>query len=380
MIPGMSNESFRKEEQPVSAEKEPIAPAAESEPEKAPLVEAVDDLVIAEKEEALSKLRSELQDWGQEKAQAELVPQEEERAEEFLQRVTQAFIDDKSGVGAKMVFEKGMNIQNDPQYQAVMREAVGHLEALDALPHEKFSAEKNQRTLEKVASLIGKATNRGKEEEGTVSYAHTNQVRSFRGKANKADNTPYAHSLFRLGLESAEADAYLARKLEGKRIVLLGGGNSLDDLLHAKDIHPAEVVNVDPFITQEKLERNDGTPYRSVPFRAEDPGLVEALRSEGVGEADEVWSSYSVPYYLDSAEDIAGLFANVRGLLAEDGSARITPLKLQSVEGNQEQFESASEQILAEVSSLLDDAGYNAYVVGETLVIEKLPDAEQSAS
>jgi|GEM_PF-2305906 len=370
----MGIESFKRERPPTAAEQaeaiqEALVPES-PEREGQPLEKGNEP---GDRAAVIDRLGDELRGWRQEATDAELAPFGDERPEEYLERVTQSFIDDKYGAGATMIFEKGANIQNDSRYQAAMRKAIGLLEEMESRPREKFSSLKNEQTFAQVVSLIGSASNRGKELEGMTSYAHTNQERVFRGKANKADNTPYAHSLFRLGFESDEADAYLARRLAGKRIVLLGGGHSLDDLLHAPDIHPAEIVNVDPFITEEKIDRNDDTPYRSVPFRAEDPRLVEELRAEGVAEADEVWSSYSVPYYLDSAEDIAGLFGNVRGLLAENGSARITPLKIQSVEGGEDQFAAASAELLAEVRSLLDDEGYNAYVVGETLIVERLP-------
>lgn len=165
-------------------------------------------------------------------------------------------------------------------------------------------------------------------------FNKTNQERSFFPNEFKKDGFPYSYSLFEVAnINSDEARQYLGKKLNNKTICLLGGGKSMQDLVESDFIHPELIVNVDPFLDEESINRNIHNNYKSIDVKADDPELSKKIEKEGVSaQFDEIWASYSVPFYNINPEEISNLFNNIHKMLAEGGSCRITPLDTQNQE------------------------------------------------
>lgn len=302
-----------------------------------------------------------------------LSPLVDERPEEYLSRITQLIYKKKYGGNRTFIFDKGMNIHSDSEYSDYVTKALKLIDI--GQKKEKFSDEKNQKTLAEIEKSLTQATNKAKiDESDQATFSHTNQQRSFFGKATKTDNIPYSHSLFGIGLNSLEAVNYLQGKVKDKTIYLLGGGDSLRDLITSPDLAPKQVVNIDPYVGTESIEKGKNGNYMSFGVEAQNPNAVkETLDAHNIEPADEIWASYSVPYYLSTPEDINGLFQTIKQSLAENGTARITPLALQGGDG----FEKAKEELMNQVQSLMSSQDYNVYLTtgsaGGTLFIERLP-------
>jgi len=195
-------------------------------------------------------------------------------------------------------------------------------------------------------------------------FSETNQERFFFPSRYKKDGIYYSGSLFNVHSKSPEAIEYLKNKLDGKVIYLLGGGKSANDLLHDTQINPKQVVNIDPFISEEDIERNKKGFYRSIPERADSKNLMEEVNSKKIGLADEIWASYSVPFYNESQEEIDNLISNIKGLLKEGGNCRITPISTQN--------EQAKQAIMNNLKQIVDSKEYNIHADKNTLIIHKL--------
>jgi hypothetical protein len=107
-------------------------------------------------------------------------------------------------------------------------------------------------------------------------------------------------------------------------------------------------------------------------INAEDSGAVTyAMKERQIDGFDEIWASYSVPYYLGSPDQIKGLFTTIKSMLLEGGTARITPLKIKDSDTND-----GVDELINQVKIILDSSEYNAYFVdhplGGTLFIKKL--------
>ena len=195
-------------------------------------------------------------------------------------------------------------------------------------------------------------------------FSETNQERSFFPSRYKRDGIYYSGSLFNVHSKSPEAIEYLKNKLDGKVIYLLGGGKSANDLLQDTQINPKQVVNIDPFISKENIERNKKGFYRSITERADSKNLMEEVNSKKIELADEIWASYSVPYYNESQEEIDNLISNIKGLLKEGGNCRITPISTQN--------EQAKQAIMNNLKQVIDSKEYNIHADKNTLIIHKL--------
>lgn len=136
----------------------------------------------------------------------------------------------------------------------------------------------------------------------------------------------YAKKLFFVDKDTIETQSIFQKLLEDKKILVLGGGNSLVDLCSSGTIKPRQIVDIDPYRIAESLEKGKNDNYQSFAYRAEDGALPSKLSKFGF--FDEVWALYSVPHYLRSEKDIATLFLNIDALLAPGGVARIFPLTL----------------------------------------------------
>lgn len=204
-----------------------------------------------------------------------------------------------------------------------------------------------------------------------VSCENLNTERSFFGTSKNMD-TPYVQSLFLIGGSYEAVKEYVYYKINGKKVSLLGGGNSIADLLSDENIHPSVVINIDPYITSEKSDKEKSYPYVSLPIKAEDSGaVISAMQERQIDGFDEVWASYSVPYYLENPDEIKNLFTTIKSMLLEGGTARIVPLKIKDNGTND-----GVNELINQVKIILDSPEYNAYFVnhplGGTLFIKKL--------
>ncbi len=207
--------------------------------------------------------------------------------------------------------------------------------------------------------------NENSEHEDRVDFfSETNQGRSFFPSHYKKDGIYYSGSLFNVHSNLPEAREYLKNKLDGKVIYLLGGGKSANDLLQDNQINPKKVVNIDPFISKEDIERNKKGFYRSISERADGKNLIKEVNSKNIELADEIWASYSVPFYNESAEEIDNLISNIKGLLKEGGNCRITPISTQN--------EQAKQAMMCNLKQIVDSKEYNIHADKNTLIIHKL--------
>jgi hypothetical protein len=76
-------------------------------------------------------------------------------------------------------------------------------------------------------------------------------------------------------------------------------------------------VNIDPFVDAENIDKNTKNIYRSVNTKADDPLLESILQKDGLEKADEIWASFSVPFYNKTPKEIQNLFTNIDLLLKE---------------------------------------------------------------
>lgn len=175
-------------------------------------------------------------------------------------------------------------------------------------------------------------------------------------------------------------DDLIKLRIENKNILLLGGGNSVLDILIHEDtfVSPKSVTNVDPYIHEELIQKNLKKIYQSVTMKAEDVNLPEELEKQSIPKSDEIWATFSVPFYLEKVEEIENLFKNIDKLLAPGGTARIWTLQLGSLEDkkplfNPDSFEERKEAWLKSVKSLIDTGRYNLEILeGKSMHLQKL--------
>ncbi len=188
---------------------------------------------------------------------------------------------------------------------------------------------------------------------------------------------PLIESLFDLDCLSKEHRKELLRKiLDNKKIILLGGGDSINDLILESDIKPSSIVNIDSFIKFEDKDKNQRKNYRSIVLEAES----EELKNFGIEKADEIWATWSVPMYLETAKDIENMFKNIDHLLAVNGILRIHPLFLLDFkrDGHEmfdraEKFEVRKSAWVKSVSELLKTERYNMYIMNNsTMLLQKI--------
>lgn len=296
----------------------------------------------------------------------------EERSEEYLYRVSGQLRAERL-IDSKFDLVKA-HPQNSPEYGEFMKSIIAEVREHDKLPKQKFSEEKQAEALENIRKNISRAGNKplpGNNE--SLDFAHTNQSRDFFGdrKSGKIDNKPYSATLFNIGIDTPETREYFAEKLEDKTIFLLGGGDSIKDLINSKEHSPKNVVNFDPYITSESVEKFEEGVYKSIPIPVQDSEQIKVeLEKEKIPQADEIWASYSVPYYLSTPKEVEGMFDTVRNSLAENGTARIAPLSIQRE--NEALYKTASAEIMNQAQEIARSPDFNIFATGETMFIERL--------
>lgn len=238
----------------------------------------------------------------------------------------------------------------------------------------KFSEDKNNEIflkLDKKITSSSKDSGMGGNNEKIDYYANTNQTREFFSYGRKHDAYSYSSMMYGLPenfINTEEGKEYLHNKIDDKTIFLFGGGDSIKDLLKSEEFKPKEVINFDPFIKEEAVDKNPNGIYKSLMISASD----EKIRNMELPKADEVWATYSVPFYLDSKEDIKGLITNMSSVLKEGGNARFSPIAVQSIEKDGENFESRKEALMDSIKHLIDSSEYNVSIFNDTLKIHKI--------
>lgn len=250
----------------------------------------------------------------------------------------------------------------------------------------KFSDGKNKKIFDTFLNKIGGASKEtaGQSDDKLEYYNNTNQLRNFFDRnreeaGNTKDNHSYALMMFGLPenfIKTQEGKEYLHNELDNKTIFLFGGGDSIKDLLKSEEFKPKRVINFDPFVKEESIDKNPEGIYESQMISASDKKIREMTENNEIPKADEVWATYSVPFYLDSSEDIKELIKNMTSVLSEGGNARISPIAVQSTEKDGENFETRKQVLIDSIKSLLDSPDYNITVFNDTLKIHKIKKQE----
>lgn len=243
---------------------------------------------------------------------------------------------------------------------------------------EKFSKEKNEITFSKLDKKItGSVKNSasGDKYDKMDYYANTNQTREFFHHGRSRDAYSYSSMMFGLPdsfINTIEGKEYLHHKIDDKTIFLFGGGDSIKDLLKSEEFKPRRVINFDPFVKEESIDKNPNNIYESQTISASDKKIREMVDSNKISRADEVWATYSVPFYLDKSEEIKELLINMASVLNEGGNARISPIDVQSREKDGESLETRKRALIDSIKNLLDSSDYNVSVFNNTLKIHKI--------
>lgn len=318
----------------------------------------------------------------------------EEQIEEYMERVTLM----REGYTGGIRLEKALNSQS--KYKEDMTRAL--LKAVQESSASKFTKEKGEQELEKLSARVTFASNEAKEDgEGSVSFEHTNRSRWFYGFAEGTDDIPYSQLLFGVHCDPELADdsalSYFKALLDDKNILMLGGGKSATDLIvgvcgdPTVDPVPSKIINTDisfAGITDEPLvqEKIDAGTYVKKIARAENPEEIKAVLTElELDGVDEIWASYSVPYYLKTPEEIEGLFETIQQSLRVGGTARISPVAFQvpndMLMNHPEQVDILKASVVNSVKKLQENPEFNLYTFTPTpgaltLVIKRLKSTE----
>lgn len=248
---------------------------------------------------------------------------------------------------------------------------------LESNSDQKFLKEKNDQVFNKLIKKIWEANkdSAGENDEKIDYYYNTNQTRDFFSYGRKYDAHSYSSMMFGLPenfVDTKDGKEYIHNKIDNKTIFLFGGGDSIKDLLKSEEFKPKKVINFDPFIKEEAFDKNPNGIYESQMVSASDKKIREMSDKHEIPKADEVWATYSVPFYLDSREDIKELITNMSSVLNEGGNARISPIAVQSTEKDGENFETRKQALVDSIKSLLDRPDYNVTVFNDTIKIHKI--------
>lgn len=272
---------------------------------------------------------------------------------------------------ASLVFE-------DKKLEQKFLETLNNLSA----NQERQSKEKDQEVLDKLNFSI-KATSREapkdeKEEfEKQDFFIRTNQTRKFFSETESIGDDAYAYTYMMFGLPDSfmrrqEMKNYIHSLLDDKTIFLFGGGDSVKDLLASEEYKPKKVINFDPYLKQESVGKRKNIDYESRAISASDRKIEDLAAAGELPKADEIWATYSVPYYLDKSENIASLIQNIASVLNEGGAARISPLVVQETESGGETYETRKNTLIQSIKQLMESDQFNVSLFGKTLKIHKL--------
>lgn len=336
--------------------------------------------------EKLSKEKSGLDDFNFEIIEPIL----EETQEEYISRSMKSVVDEhisndpdisnvprllKKAYYGKYANQSMIRFFGDKENSIKIKNLLSKLEFSD---DKKFSEEKNKNTFNKLINKIWSSNREsadGDNDKKAEYYSNTNQERDFFSYGRKHDAYSYSSMMFGLPedfIRTEEGKEYLHNQLDNKTIFLFGGGNSIKDLLKSEEFKPKKVINFDPFIKEETFDKNPNGIYESQMISASDKKIREMTEKNEIPKADEVWATYSVPFYLDSSEDIKELIINMSEVLNEGGNSRICPISVQSLEKDGENFETRKQSLVGSVKGLLDNPDYNITIFNDTLKIHKI--------
>lgn len=139
--------------------------------------------------------------------------------------------------------------------------------------------------------------------------------------------SPLSTRLF--GIDPHKNYGALHQFIDNKRIMLPGGGTSLQDMT-VQDEHdpdallPDTLLNVDPYTPD--ADRRRARYYAHLKLDPTSENFLNDLRAAGYGKFDEIWASSSVPHYCTTAGEIETFFTNMYEALDANGTLRIYPL------------------------------------------------------
>ncbi len=142
---------------------------------------------------------------------------------------------------------------------------------------------------------------------------------------NSIDEKHLAIHLFGTDIEK-DGTVELHERIDDKNVLLIGGGRSMEDLTSSSEFHPKSVVNVDPFLPSESIDRGKASYYRSLPLNALDKDFAKELKHECSEGFDEIWATHSLPNYCNSKEEVEIFFRNIKDVISPGGNLRIFPL------------------------------------------------------
>lgn len=314
-------------------------------------------------------------------SELELRPLTNETREEYLCRLSQTIRQKKLNVSGHISLDLMKGFQEWESFsEESLRIIFGNLKNIPIYNY--FDEVKNTINIEllkqKIKSDGQKLAN--KNEKG---FDKTNRARTFfhhpelnKGRGINSDKAAnYSASMFMVPrIRIKEQLEYLKEYINDKNIYLLGGGYSCLDLLNLNNLKPSKIINIDPFVNEEKLNqltKNSKTEYKLLKEDAAGDNLLEKIKRNNLPRADEIWASFSVPMYLDNPVQIKKLFDNISLLLNRGGKCRIYPI---SIEDNSEENRNA---LIESIKNLTITKKFNIYISDvdsqrPQLIIEKL--------
>lgn len=176
--------------------------------------------------------------------------------------------------------------------------------------------------------FVGGKVNLATNETAMMTFRNTTNSRNFFNLGQKdlhrIQDGMIENTFLLSELHSEIEMEYIRQRLKDKKILLIGGNNSCNDLLNLP-LGIQKVVNIDPFTASESMKKNQQGIYESFPLAAEDPQLREKLNNE---KFEEIWANFSVPMYSRSPEAIKDSFENMVSLLSVGGTIRIYPVSV----------------------------------------------------
>lgn len=306
-----------------------------------------------------------------------------ESAEGYLDRVRDEIV---STVGFDMTDFRDKNIPPRTVDWNIAKEEMLRVAniLLDASPT-RMSNRMLSNGIKTLDSSITSITNKISNAEDKVSYfKQTNQER-FLYKNSESEET-ILYSIFGIpnGYVYKDVQSIFEKRINDRTILVFGGGNSLYDLLTDSSFKPKALINIDPYITSESVEKNKRSLYQSISLKAEDPELKNELKKKLIDRPEEIWATYSVPCYLETVEDIHNLFKNVDEILVPGGYFRVYPLAIVNFMWDDERAFSGTDNYskredawVSAVKNLVQTGRYNLEVFNNVMHLQKLEDVEQ---
>ncbi len=329
-------------------------------------------------------------------------PLHEETPEEYVHRFHGGLINayiDRQQHGAS--WSKGelersacRNFINTKDAPAALIELLELLEFLQHNENKKFSSEKQEAVLSMVSEYVDskyRGESLGSDQDASQFFANMAKNKSHQltrkffpedesGKVGEG----YTEMIFgfpKIFTEIPEVKAYLEKFLNNKTIFLFGGGNSIQDIMASTTISPKEIINFDPFSQQDPVNDNSLGIYSRVDLSAADPKIIQLVNNGEVPKADELWATFSVPYYLVEPKEISENINITKVCLSENGNARIYPLQLQrsdlpqdSSRSNCSPFQARKDILMEALSELAHDPNFNISFFEGCLKIHKIKD------